>query len=164
MVKKRVKKKPFVKILFFKIYYIFGGEISKFRILKNGQNMVMKKNKKQRKNLPIVPFFKLCSEEKIFFFLDFSFIFLTIFFFSKLLFFVKRSKSQIWTFLKCPKSILTTSNNASKWVVPFFRCAHSLLTGTPLFLRDHQYTLSKERHKFTFRCIFFFLFYKIRRK
>jgi hypothetical protein len=142
------------------IYYNFGGEISKCCIFKNEEN---RKSliKIQRKKLPIVPFFKLCSEEKIIFFLDFSFIFLTNFFFSKLLFFCETSKSQIWTFLKCPKSIFTTSNNAPKWVVPFFRCAHSLLTGTPLFLRDRQHTLSKERHKFTFRCIFFFLFYKI---
>ena len=44
--------------------------------------------------------------------------------------------------------------------VPFFRCAPSLVTDTPLFLRDRQHGLSKERHDFSLRCIFFFLFYK----
>jgi len=149
-----------------KIYYNFGGEISKCCIFKNEANRKCPR-KNQRKKLPIVPFFKLCSEEKIIFFLDFSFIFLTIFFFSKLLFFVKRSKSQIWTFLKCPKSILTTSNNVPKWGVPFFRWSlkkHILLNAFVLTLILVKNILSKVSNNHTFVTLPFSLFYKIRLK
>jgi len=56
------------------------------------------------------------------------------------------------------KTIFSNSKNASKWGVPFFRCAPSTVTDVPLFLRDRQLDLSKERHNLSIRCIYFFLF------
>jgi len=124
-------------------------------------------NKKTGNFLQIVPFFKLCSEEKTNFFLDFSFIFLTKFFFYKIIFFCETLKSQSWTFLKCPKSISTTFNNVPKWGVPFFRRSlknHVFSHVYVLTLILCQNILSKVSHKPNFVTLPFFIFYKIRLK